>query len=104
MIDVWINCPDEDTARTIGRTLVEERLAACANVFPAIGSAYHWDGAVETAEEIPLLVKSRSALFDALSRRVEAIHPYDVPSIVAVPVVRVNESYARWIEEETQRS
>lgn len=102
MIDVWINCPDDETARTIGRALVEERLAACANVFPAIWSAYHWEGGIETADEVPLLVKSRGALFEALSRRVEALHPYDVPSIVAVPVVRVNEAYARWLEEETR--
>lgn len=102
MIDVWINCPDDETARTIGRALVEERLAACANVFPAIWSTYHWEGEVESGDEVPLLVKSRGALWAELCRRVEALHPYDVPSIVAVPVVRVNASYARWLDEETK--
>ena len=101
LIDVWINCPDDETARHIGRTLVERRLAACANVLPRIWSAYHWEGAIETGDEWPLLVKSREALFDALCEIVAELHPYEVPSIVAVPVARVNPAYAEWVETET---
>ncbi len=101
LLDVWINCPDDDTARRIGQALEERRLAACANVFPRIWSAYHWEGGIETADETPLLVKSRAPLFDALREAVEAMHPYEVPSIVAVPVERVNPAYAAWVEAET---
>ena len=102
MIDVWINCPDDETARRIGSALVEKRLAACANVFPRIWSTYHWQGAVESDEESPLLVKTRDDLFDALCDAVRTLHPYDVPSIVGVPVVHVNAEYAAWVDEETR--
>ncbi len=102
MIDVWINCPDDETARRIGSALVERRLAACANVFPRIWSTYHWQGAIESEEESPLLVKTRADLFDALCDAVRELHPYDVPSIVGVPVEHVNAEYAAWVDAETR--
>lgn len=102
MLDVWINCPDDETARRIGSALVERRLAACANVFPRIWSTYPWRGAVETEEETPLLVKTRDDLFDAVCEAAVALHPYDVPSVVGVPVARVNPEYAAWVEAETR--
>ena len=102
MIDVWINCPDDETARRIGSALVERRLAACANVFPRIWSTYHWQGKIEAEDETPLLVKTRDDLFDALSDAVRELHPYDVPSIVGTPVAHVNAEYAAWVEAETR--
>lgn len=103
MIDVWINCPDDDTARRIGRSLVERRLAACANVFPRIWSTYPWQGAIAAEEESSLLVKTRDDLFDALCEAVRELHPYEVPSIVGTPVTHVNADYAAWVDEETRR-
>ena len=102
MIDVWINCPDDETARRIGSALVEGRLAACANVFPRIWSTYHWQGKIEAEDETPLLVKTRDDLFDALCEAVRELHPYDVPSIVGTPVAHVNAEYAAWVEAETR--
>ena len=104
LIDVWINCPDDATAKTIADRLLEARLVACANRFPAIESAYHWKGAIEREGETPLLVKTRRALFDAVVARVTELHPYETPSILGVPIDLVNPDYARWVVEETTRA
>lgn len=101
-IDVLITCPDRDSAEAIARACVGERLAACANIGAGVTSLYTWKGKVEQADEIPLLLKTRAALFDALSARVRALHPYEVPCIIATEMVRVDEAYARWMEEVTE--
>lgn len=101
LIDIWINCPSEDVARDISEALVAERLAACTNTFAAIQSAFHWKGKVERETEVPLLVKTREELFDTVCGRVEALHPYETPGIMAVEITRVNEAYRDWVFEET---
>ena len=103
MIDVWINCPDDETARRIGTALVERRLAACANVFPGIWSTYHWQGSIEVEDEVPLVVKTREDLFEALAEAVRELHPYDVPSVLGHPVAHVNAEYEAWVEAETRK-
>lgn len=101
-IDVWINCPDRDTADRIASICVEERLAACANILAPIESIYRWKGNIERAQEVPLLLKSRDELFGALSARVKASHPYEVPSIVATDLPHVEADYAAWLRQETE--
>jgi periplasmic divalent cation tolerance protein len=101
-IDVWINCPDRKTAEKIAEACIGEKLAACANIFAPITSIYSWQGAVERAEEVPLLLKSRRELFLALSELVRSLHPYDVPSIVATDIVLSDPAYAKWLAEETR--
>ncbi len=101
IIDVWINCPSNDVARDISEALVSERLAACTNTFAEIQSAFHWKGGVERETEVPLLVKTRDDLFDAVCRRVEALHPYETPGIMALEVKHVNRDYLEWVVEET---
>lgn len=101
IIDVWINCPSAEAAHDISEALVAERLAACTNTFPAIQSAFHWKGKVEREAEVPLLVKTRGDLFDAVCERVEALHPYETPGIMALDISHVNEEYREWVIEET---
>jgi periplasmic divalent cation tolerance protein len=103
MIDVWITCPDRDSARRIGRTLVERRLAACANIFGEIESIYHWQGSIEEAREVPLLLKTRQDLFAPLAAAARALHPYDVPAIHAVAAADVTPDYRDWLAAETAR-
>ena len=98
---VFVTCPDRSTAESIAGTLVEERLAACGNVVPGVVSIYRWEGSVETDEECLLLLKTRAALLDALSDRLHALHPYDVPELLAVQVDRGAPNYLRWVVEET---
>lgn len=100
-IDVLITCPDMNCAEKLARTSIDERLAACANIGAPIASIYRWQGAIETAEEIPLLLKTRASLFDKLSAHAKALHPYDVPCIIATELVGVEPAYAAWLEAET---
>lgn len=100
-IDVLVTCPDSSVAETVARACVNERLAACANIGGGISSIYSWKGEIEQADEVPLLLKTRAALFDALRMRIKALHPYEVPCIVATEMVAVDEAYATWMEEAT---
>ena len=102
LIDVWINCPDEEVAQKIADALISQRLAACSNIYAPISSRYHWKGDIEFASEVPLLVKSRGDLFDRLCEIVRSLHPDDTPSIVGVPIEYIDEDYARWLMEETE--
>lgn len=101
IIDIWINCPSGEVAHEISETLVAERLVACTNSFTAIESAFHWKGRVEREKEVPLLVKTREELFDKVCRRVEALHPYETPGVMAVQIKHVNREYRDWVFEET---
>lgn len=101
IVDVWINCPSDEVADAIAEALVGERLAACTNTFAPIRSAFHWKGRVERETEVPLLVKTREDLFDAVCERVSALHPYETPGIMALPIKHVNNDYLDWVIEET---
>ena len=96
----YITTPDPETARSIGRKLVEERLAACVNMFP-IASIYRWKGKVEEAKETVLIVKTTRERLPEVERRVLELHPYELPCIVWVGV-EGHEPFLRWIEEETR--
>ncbi len=101
IIDIWINCPDETVADQISEQLIDGRLAACSNIYPAIRSAYRWKGRIEREREVPLLVKSPTRLFDKVVEAVRAIHPYETPSIVGVAIAHVNDDYRDWVIAET---
>jgi periplasmic divalent cation tolerance protein len=92
--------PRED-ALTISRVLVEERLAAAVNVQYGVLSVYRWQGAVEEAPEVLLIAKTRTALVPQLTARVLALHSYQCPAVVAVPICGGNPDYLAWIEEQT---
>ncbi len=92
----------EDAAR-IGRTLVEERLVACANVVGPMRSIYRWQGAVEDAAEHLLLLKARAADFGALEARVRALHAYEVPEVLALPLRAGSPAYLAWLADATAR-
>lgn len=100
---VITNCPDEETANAIALAVVEERLAACVNILPRVQSIYRWQGSVESAAEIPLLIKTSSRHYPALEARITALHPYDVPEIIALPVVRGLPAYLNWVAAETHQ-
>ena len=96
---LYVPCPDEATALYISETLVSERFAACANVFP-IQSIYWWDSMVKQDGEWVAILKSRLSLGGQLERKIEAMHPYEVPCIMRFES-QANEAYERWIEEST---
>lgn len=98
---VLTTCPDPATADRIARTLVQERLAACGNVVPGVTSIYRWEGRIETAGECLLILKTRAERLAALAARLDEIHPYDVPEVLALPVEAGATAYLRWVREET---
>ena len=97
-LEVRVSSPASDADR-LAEALVDERLAACAQVIPGVRSTYVWEGAVESADEVLLLLKTRDDLFDALAARVWELHPYDVPEVVAVPLTHLSPSYAAWLAD-----
>lgn len=99
---VLVTAPDAETGEAIGRTLVEERLAACVNVVPGVRSVYRWQGRVLAEAEVLLVIKTRKARFEELERRVRELHPYDVPEVVGVGVEAVSSDYGRFIEENVE--
>jgi len=98
---VYVTVGDRDAALAIGRALVEARLAACANVIDGMESIYRWQGAIEQAKEAVLILKTRSALLETLTEKVRALHDYDCPCVVALPILGGNPAYLDWIAEQT---
>jgi periplasmic divalent cation tolerance protein len=96
---VLTNCPDETVANAIALAVVEEGLAACVNLLPRVQSIYRWQGVVESASEIPLLIKASAANYPALERRIAELHPYELPEIIALPITRGLPAYLNWLAE-----
>lgn len=91
--------PDAVTARRIGRELVEKRCAACANILPSIESVYWWEGKVESGNETLVLFKTTNDRYQALETTLTALHPYEVPEIIALPIERGWPEYLRWVSD-----
>jgi periplasmic divalent cation tolerance protein len=100
---VLVTTANAEEGARLGRTLVEERLAACANVIGPMRSIYRWQGAVEDAEEHLVLLKARGADVAAVEARVQALHSYDVPEVLALPVTAGSASYLAWLADATKR-
>lgn len=98
---VFSNLPDEATARRVAASLVEARLAACVSVLAPCVSTYRWQGAVEQATEVPVVIKTTGQRYAELEAALRAQHPYELPEIVAVPVMRGLPSYLDWVSAET---
>lgn len=94
---VLTTCGDEDSARRIASSLVEEGLAACVNILPAVWSVYMWEGAATRDEELLLLVKTDASRYPALEQRLLALHPYELPEIIALPVAGGLQGYLDWV-------
>lgn len=94
-------CPDAEIADRIADALVDARLAACVQILPGATSVYRWQGKVERADETLLLIKSTRERFDALTARIAALHPYDVPEVIATDISGGLPAYLDWIARET---
>ncbi len=97
---VLCTCPDEASATRIAQTLVEERLAACVNRIPGVASTYRWKGRVQNDSEVLLLIKSVRERFDALRERIVALHPYELPEVIAVDIGLCHATYLDWVAKE----
>jgi periplasmic divalent cation tolerance protein len=97
----YVTAGSREEALAIGRAVVAERLAACANVLDGITSIYWWQGALEQAGEAVLILKTRAELVDRLTARIRELHSYDCPCVVALPIDAGNSGYLEWIARET---
>ncbi len=100
-VSVYVVAADDAEADRIASALVEERLAACVNILGPVRSVYRWNGSVERADEVAMIVKSTRALFDRLASRVRELHSYDTPAIVAWDITAGDTRYLDWIAAET---
>jgi len=98
---VITNLPNREAALELARALVERRLAACVNILAECTSVYRWQGALETASEVPVLIKTRAAIYAEVEAAIKSLHPYDLPEIVAFPVERGLPEYLQWVSSET---
>lgn len=98
---VLTQMPDRASAQALARALVEGRLAACVSIGAPVESLYHWRGQIETAEEIPVVVKTRPERYEAVEAAIRARHPYELPEILAVSAVHGLAPYLDWIGAET---
>lgn len=100
VLAVLPNLPDSGSAFNLARTLVARRAAACVNVLAPATSFYRWEGREEQAAEIPVLIKTTPERYSEVERIVRECHPYALPEIIALPVVRGLENYLGWVEDE----
>jgi len=98
---VLTNLPDADTAQALAAHLVATRLAACVNILPSCRSIYRWNGTVEAATEVPMLIKTKSECYAALEAAIREKHPYELPEIVAVRLDHGLPAYLAWLDAET---
>lgn len=98
---VITNLPDRETARRLAETLIEQRLAACVNILAPCESVYRWQGRIETAQEITLLIKTPGAHYGKVEKAIRQCHPYELPEIIAVPITDGLPAYLDWLAAET---
>ena len=99
VVTVYAVFADAEEAERIGRTIIEERLAACVNILAGCRSIYRWEGAIETAAETPALFKTTTGKVDALIARVTEVHSYSRPAIVVWPIERLPAAFGDWVEQ-----
>ncbi len=98
---VFITVPSAEVGQDIGTLLVDEKLAACVNIVPGISSIYCWQEAIQQDDELLLIAKTRSTLFERLATTVKRVHPYDVPEVIALPILAGSNEYLAWIDSVT---
>lgn len=91
-----------DDARRVGRTLVEARLAACANIFSGMISIFEWDGALDEAAEVAMIIKTRESLTERVLAETARLHPYEVPALLVLPTSAVSDAYEAWLVAQTK--
>ena len=99
---IFVTVPDFDSGIVLARRLVQEGLAACGNVIPGLTSVYRWDGEIQEDSEVLLVLKTTVVATERLEKRVEELHPYDVPEFLALPVDHGSDTYLRWVAGEVR--
>jgi periplasmic divalent cation tolerance protein len=96
---VYVTVPNRKEAERLSRALINEKLAACVSILPGLSSRYRWQGRIEQAKEILLIIKTTVRRYPALEKRIRSLHSYSVPEILATPVVKGNPKYLQWLKK-----
>lgn len=99
---IYTTVPNEFTANLIATTLIDEKLAACISIIPQVKSVYRWNDSIQTDEELLLMIKTRTELYDKAEHRIKELHENSLPEIIALPIVKGSNEYQNWIVEETK--
>jgi periplasmic divalent cation tolerance protein len=100
IIFTYITCPDTETAKKIATLAIKKRLAACANIIPQMESLYWWDGKIDSAKEVVLILKTKKTAFSELRLLITKEHPYEVPCILTFDITNGNQPYLNWLTQE----
>lgn len=98
---VLTNYPDEASAKILAESLIGDRLAACVNIFPVCRSLYRWQSQLREAEEVPVMIKTTACHYTAVEKTIKALHPYELPEILAVSFDKASPAYSQWVIDET---
>lgn len=103
LLVIFVTCPEADQAANLATILVQENLVACGNILPGVRSIYRWEGKIKDEAEVLLLLKTEEGKYPALEKRIKALHPYQLPEIVAFAADRGLPAYFEWVESATQK-
>jgi periplasmic divalent cation tolerance protein len=99
---IFVTAANKKEAEKIASTLIKKKLAACVNIIENVNSLFRWQGKVDSAKEALLIVKTRKRLVNKLIKKVKSVHGYEVPEIIALPIICGNKEYLKWINESTR--
>lgn len=99
---VLVMVKDEQEAKLIAHELVKEKLVACANILNGVTSIFQWEGKIDEAKEVLMVLKTKQDLFDAVIQKVKSLHSYKVPEIIALPIIGGDEDYLQWVQDSVQ--
>ena len=94
----YITSPNLEEARKLGKTLIERKLCACVNILENMTSIYSWEGKIEEGKEVVMIAKTKSELFESLSKAVGELHSYEVPCVLEIPLGKLSGGYEKWLE------
>ena len=101
---ILTNLPDRQTANEIAKILIEGKLAACVNILADCSSVYRWEGKTENATEVPMLIKTHADRYRQVEQTIKRLHPYELPEIIAVPIVEGLPDYLKWVRDQSSSS
>lgn len=101
MIFIYVTYPSDKDAEKVSKALLEDKLVACANILPGHRSLYWWEDKIEDSQEVAVIYKTRRELFEPVESKIKALHPYDVPCVVSLPVEKGAQEFVSWVREQT---
>ncbi len=101
-VAIFVTTGSEEEARALAQLLLSHRKAACVNIVPKVDSLFWWQGELDSAQESLLIIKTRASLLPEVVELVKGVHSYEVPEVIAIPIIGGNEDYLRWIEGEVE--